>query len=222
MCGRFTTTVDLEEIKRYFKIGAVEGEYQPLYNASPGQDIPVILGQSRTLAFYRWGLIPFWAKDKTIGSKLINARSETLEEKPSFRHAFIKRRCLIPADGFYEWKKEGKNKIPYRITMTDQTPFAMAGLWESWSPEPEVTIYSCSIITLQANSLLQPLHDRMPAILPPGDMSHWLDPDLKKPQVLKELLKPYPSRDMTLYPVSTLVNSPANNSPLVIEPLNAS
>lgn len=222
MCGRFTTTVDLEEIKRYFKIGTVEGEYNLLYNAAPGQDIPVVLGPARTLAFFRWGLIPFWAQDKSIGNKLINARSETLAEKPSFRQAFLKRRCFIPADGFYEWKKEGKNKTPYRVIMADKSPFAMAGLWETWFPEPERAIHSCTIITLHANSLLSPLHDRMPAILEPGEISLWMDPDLTDPKILKGLLKPFPSQHMTLYPVSSLVNSPSNNSPQVIEPLWAS
>lgn len=220
MCGRFTTTIDLEEIRRYFKIDAVEGEYQTLYNAAPTQNIPVILGKHpRTLSFYRWGLVPSWAKDISIGNKLINARAETLTEKASFRHAFRNRRCLIPADGFYEWKKLGKHKEPYRIIKRDKTPFALAGLWDLWS-SMDTALYSCTIITTTANDVVQNLHERMPVILDDEkDIELWLNPDISDHDLLKNLLKPYPSENITYYQVSSQVNSPGINMPQLIIPV---
>jgi len=220
MCGRFTTTIDLEEIARYFKIKTTEGEYTPLYNAAPSQEIPVVLGKdNRKLAFFRWGLIPSWAKDPGIGSKLINARAETLTEKPSFRRAYKQGRCLIPADSFFEWKKEGRNKTPYRIFMRNNSPLGMAGLWDIWSPPGRPPLYSCAIITTKANSLLQPLHDRMPVIIRPQDYDLWLDTSVQEHAVLNSLLIPYPPEEMDIYQVSPLVNSPLNNSPDVIKPV---
>lgn len=197
MCGRFTTTINLEEIERYFKITRTEGEYTPLYNAAPSQDIPVIQGNNhRTLAFYRWGLIPSWAKDKSIGNKLINARAETLLERPSFRSPYLHKRCLIPADSFFEWKKEGKRKIPHRFLMKDNTPFAMAALWDVWITPDKQPLHTCSIITTDANNVVQDIHDRMPIILDTKDYDLWLDPSIKDPAYLNQLLKPFPGELM--------------------------
>lgn len=207
MCGRFTTTIDLEEIERYFKIARIEGEYIPLYDAAPSQDIPIIIGNApRTLAFYKWGLIPSWAKDKSIGNKLINARAETLLERPSFRNSYLRKRCLVAADSFFEWKKEGKRKIPYRFLMKDSMPFAMAALWDSWITPENQPFHTCSIITTDANSLVETIHDRMPVILDTKDYDLWLDPSIKDPVCLNQLLKPFPSELMKSYPadLSTL------------------
>jgi len=220
MCGRFTTTIDLEEIKRVFKLSDASSAYQPSYNTAPGQDIPIIVeDHNRRLILSRWGLVPSWAKEPSIGNKLINARAESLHEKPSFRQAFRYRRCIIPADSFYEWDKRGKEKKPYRCLPKDKSILALAGLWEIWSPSPELRLHSCTIITVPANSLLEPLHDRMPAILEPEELDLWLDPALQNPYQLATLLKPYPADLLEIYPVSTLVNSPRNNTPQVIEPL---
>lgn len=220
MCGRFTTTIDLEEIRRFFKIDAVDGNYQILYNAAPTQHIPVILGKHpRTLSFYRWGLIPYWAKDISIGNKLINARAETLAEKASYRQAYKKRRCLIPVDGFYEWKKSGKSKEPYRIIKYDKTPFALAGLWDMWFSSPDTRILSCTVITTTANTKIKDLHERMPVILDnDNDINLWLDPDISDDNILSPLLKPYPSENLTYYKVSPQVNNSSLNIPQLIIP----
>lgn len=218
MCGRFTTTVSLEEIIRLFQIEVFEGSYQVLYNAAPGQEIPVLVSDNpRKLAFFRWGLVPSWAKDSSIGNKLINARKETLSEKPSFRSAYQNRRCLIIADSFYEWKKEGQKTQPYRFVMKDKAPFVMAGLWEVWTPPHGEAIYSSTIITTTANNLVKEIHERMPAILQPKNIKIWLNQDIHQPALLEPLLKPYPSDLMMYYPVSLLVNSPKNNTAEVIK-----
>ncbi|MFZ5753580.1 MAG: SOS response-associated peptidase [Bacillota bacterium] len=220
MCGRFTITIDLEEIKHYFELNLVEGDYYPLYNAAPAQAIPVIHGnRPRVLSFSRWGLIPAWAKDISIGHKLINARAESLREKPSFRHAFKRRRCLIPGDGFYEWEKTKTGKKPYRIILKNKEPFAMAGLWEAWLTPLGEPLFTCTIITTEANELVQPLHNRMPVIIPPERWETWLNPQIHDFSLLQSYLEPYPAQEMSLYPVSTLVNSPANNDPQLIEPV---
>lgn len=213
MCGRFTTTIDLEEIMHYFAIKSIEGEYTPLYNAAPSQFIPVIPGvKPRKLTFFKWGLIPTWAKDKSIGNKLINARAETLLEKPSFKTSFLYRRCAIVADGFLEWKKINKKKQPYRITMKDHRPFAMAGLWSSWTSPEGKSLLTCTIITTQANSLVSELHHRMPVILNQSNMEVWLDTKISSANdkniiSLQNLLKPYSSDDMT-YQNFTLDSTP--------------
>lgn len=219
MCGRFTITIDLEEIIEYFEIARVEGPYKPLYNAAPTQEIPVVTGPNpRKLSFFHWGLIPYWAKEKSIGTRLINARAETLAQKPSFRQSYARKRCLIVADGFYEWKKSGRTKLPHRIVLKNGSPFAMAGLWDSWSLPGNPPLYSCTIITTEANNLLAPLHNRMPVILRPEDYRSWLDPAPQAPDSLNHLLKPYPPAEMDLYSVSSLVNSPANDFPQLILP----
>jgi putative SOS response-associated peptidase YedK len=167
----------------------------------------------------RWGLIPSWAKDQSIGSRMINARAETLSEKPSFRDAFRKRRCLVVADGFYEWQKVAGRKRPMRIVLQTGEPFAFAGLWESWRDPEGTTVRSCTIITTGPNSLIEPIHNRMPVILSRDDEARWLDPEMDDPPSLLQMLAPYPQGAMDAYEISTLVNSPANDVPDCIERL---
>jgi putative SOS response-associated peptidase YedK len=175
--------------------------------------------EERELTFLHWGLIPSWSKDRKIGSRLINARSETVTEKPSFRAAFKRRRCLIPADGFYEWQRQGSRKQPIYIHSHDGAPFALAGLWETWQAADGSVIDSCTILTTEPNELMEPIHNRMPVILEPPDYDTWLHPG-DNPNVALHLLRPYASEKMAAYPVSTLVNNPRNDSPDCIVPLN--
>jgi putative SOS response-associated peptidase YedK len=197
----------------------------PHYNIAPTQQVFAVRASQtgeREPALLRWGLIPSWADDPAIGNRMINARSETAAEKPAFRHAFRKKRCLIAADGFYEWKAVAgkKQKQPYYIRMEDAKPFAFAGLWESWN-KGEKPIESCTILTTDANDLMKPLHDRMPVILDPKDFGAWLDPATHEREKLEPLLVPYRGEGLTTVPVSTLVNSPRNNDPRCIEPIVA-
>lgn len=216
MCGRFTLTIDLQTLIEIFQIEIPGLNLTPCYNIAPSQPVLTIIkqGGQRMARQMRWGLIPAWAKEPSIGYKLINARAETLEEKPSFRNPFRHRRCLIPADGFYEWRKEGKQKQPYRFTLADQSPFAFAGLWDRWVSPEGSEIISCSIITTEANDIVKPLHDRMPVILAEPKLQQlWLDFD--NPGELKDLLKPY-AGEMAAYPVSPAVNSPKVDEPGLI------
>ena len=189
----------------------------PRYNIAPTQPIPVVLetieDKTRQFKLLHWGLIPSWAKDAKMGAKLINARAETVTEKPAFRSAFKKRRCLVLADGFYEWQQQNGKKQPFYFRLQDGQPFAFAGLWEHWEGAEGEAIESCTILTTEANDLLQPIHDRMPVILDAKDYDRWLDPTVQKPDDLKSLLKPYRSQEMTLYPVSAKVNNPKYESP---------
>ncbi len=189
------------------------------FNIAPTQSV-VVLGDDgkRYLTQMRWGLIPSWAKDAAIGNRMINARAETLMVKPAFRVALRKRRCLVVADSFYEWKKEGPQKQPVRIVLKSREPFGFAGLWETWKPPEGEEVKSCTIITTAANELLQAVHERMPVILPRAKEDMWLDPDADLTRVL-ELLKPYRSEEMEFYPVSRAVNSPAHNAPDCIVPV---
>ncbi len=209
MCGRFVLMTPGKSLAEQFGL-TEDVALPPRYNIAPTQFIAVIRTRpddpARTLAVLKWGLIPFWAKDPKMAARLINARAETVAEKPAFRAAFKYRRCLIPADGFYEWNKSGARKQPYFIGMNDGKPFAMAGLWEHWvSPEGEA-VESCAIITTDANATVRALHDRMPAIVDPADYDIWLDPKVKDPKELNPLLKPYPSADMKKSAVSPRVN----------------
>jgi putative SOS response-associated peptidase YedK len=221
MCGRFTLTLDTKQLRDAMPWLAIPEGLQPRFNIAPTQPVAVVPndGKSR-LDFFSWGLIPSWAKDPQIGSRLINARAETLAEKPSFRSAYRRRRCLILTDGFYEWKQVPgrKSKIPMYIRMQDGSPFAFAGLWENWQSPDGSEILSCTIITTQPNAAVQDIHNRMPVILPSENYGFWLTPDELAPQKLDPLLKPYTNAEMTAYPVSTLVNSPANESPECIVP----
>lgn len=220
MCGRFTLLTPWEELLRTYDAVSEMEALEPSYNIAPTQQIAAVIhdGTKRRLGTLRWGLIPPWAPDKKIGSKMINARSETLLEKRSFKKAFQKQRCLIPADSFYEWKTEDGKKQPMRIQRKDKNPLTFAGLWEKWQDEDGSNIFTCTIITTEANSFMQQIHNRMPVILSAASQDIWLDREQQDPDKLQELLKPY-SEELTAYPVSTLVNSPRNNSEELINPL---
>ncbi|MCU0484646.1 MAG: SOS response-associated peptidase [Anaerolineales bacterium] len=224
MCGRFTLTLDPGELKEAFPDIQFPSDFSPRYNIAPSQPVAVISNAAPSqVSFYTWGLIPSWAKDPAIGSRMINARAETLAEKPSFRTPLRRRRCLILADGFYEWQEipGSKAKQPIFIHLKDRRPFAFAGLWDLWHAPDASLIYSCTIITTQPNALMEPIHNRMPAILPASSYAAWLEPGERQPAELSRLLAPYPAEDMAAYPVSRLVNSPAVDEPACIAPLKA-
>jgi putative SOS response-associated peptidase YedK len=217
MCGRYTLSTPAGRLAEEFQLDSTV-EIPPSYNVAPTQQVAAVLEDEggRRLEMLRWGLVPSWADDPEIGARMINARSETAPEKPSFRRAFRGRRCLIPADGFYEWKRENGGKQPYYFHMQDGRPFAFAGLWESWE-KGDGTLRTCAILTTRANSVLEGVHDRMPVILPHDAYDAWLDPDADREE-LGELMIPYPEDDLETYPVSRFVNSPRNNDERCIEP----
>lgn len=216
MCGRYSLTVSLDELARVLSLDASELDLPARYNAAPTQKLPVITNKDpKTLQLFRWGLIPFWAKDPAIGNRMINARGETLLEKPSFRTPMRKRRCMVPSDGFYEWKKTADGKVPHHIRLKGGTPFTMAGLWETWKDGEGVPIHSFTLITTDPNELVQPLHNRMPAILRPADRETWLNPDVPAEDAI-QLIHSYDPAEMEAYPVSTLVNSPRNDGPEIL------
>lgn len=219
MCGRYTLATTPQKLAESFSGFEVPAELPPRYNVAPTQPIAVVANNGQhKVEFFHWGLIPSWAKDPKIGNQMINARAETLGEKPAFRNAYKRRRCLVLADGFYEWKKEGDGaKTPMYIRLASGDPFAFAGLWEMWQTA-EDTILSCTIITTDPNDLMAQIHNRMPVILPPAAYEQWLDPAERRPDDLQGLLQPYPAELMTAYPVSKMVNSPKNDSPALIEP----
>lgn len=215
MCGRFALYADYEALLERFEIEEAaldQASYEENYNVAPSQQIVAVIndGERNRLGTLRWGLIPSWAKDEKIGYKMINARAETAAEKPSFRHAFKKKRCLIPANAFYEWKKEQDGKTPMLIHLEGDELFAFAGLWESWeSPEGEV-VHSCTILTTQPNAVMADIHDRMPVILEKEAEKTWLDPNVQDPELLQKLIKPYEAEVLEVYEVSSAVNSPKN------------
>ncbi|GGA29263.1 SOS response-associated peptidase [Psychrobacillus lasiicapitis] len=215
MCGRYTLFTDFESLLERFDIeySMEEDLFIPSYNIAPSQQVVSIIndGKKNRLGKLRWGLIPGWAKDEKVSYKMINARSETVEQKPSFCNAFTKRRCLIPMDSFFEWKKHDSSKIPMRIKLKTDEVFAVAGLWESWKSPEGKTIHSCTILTTEANSLVSDIHDRMPVILRPEDEKVWLNTELQEKETLKRLLVPYDASVMEAYAVSSEVNSPKNN-----------
>ena len=219
MCGRYSLIADIQELARQFEFDGTGFEHSPRYNVAPTQPVLTVTNrEERQGEFMRWGLIPSWAKDASIGSRMINARGETAAQKPSFRNALQRRRCLVLADGFYEWQKVGKGKRPMRIVLKSREPFAFAGLWESWrNPEGE-TVRSCTIITTEANDLLRPIHERMPVILPRELEGFWLDCDVTDSAALSDVLAPYPDDPMEVYEVSTLVNKATNSGPDLIVP----
>jgi putative SOS response-associated peptidase YedK len=198
MCGRFVLITDLSVIAKEFDIPGVSIHFSPSRNVSPGQHIPAIVKVDRQnfLKSFLWGLIPFWAKDPSVGAKMINARAETIAQKPSFKNAFAKRRCLIPADGFYEWKPEGKKKIPYYFSLKNEEPFVFAGLYERWIAPDQKPVDTCTIVTTQANAVVGPIHDRMPVIVPEDAHRLWLDGDIQDAARLQDILKPYPAGEM--------------------------
>ena len=218
MCGRYTLKSDLSFLQQRFKFLRSEIPYKPRYNIAPTQDVLTVTNDGQRHAqFMRWGLIPFWAKDLKIGYKMINAVSETAAEKPAFRTAFRKRRCLVLADGFFEWIRDGKTKIPYHIFLKSGEPFAFAGLWDSWKSPKEEVVHSCTIMTCQPNEFMAPIHNRMPVILDEEAEALWLDPMTEDPNILKKLLVPAPWELMGSYEISPLVNSPKNKGPEIIE-----
>jgi putative SOS response-associated peptidase YedK len=222
MCGRFTLTVDPAQLQGQFEKFNFPAQFAPRFNVAPSQPVLAIPNDGENTAdFFVWGLIPMWAKDPTIGSRLINARAETLAEKPAFRGSLKYKRCLILADGFYEWKAGDarKAKTPYFIHMKDRRPFAFAGLWDSWNSPDGSLVRSCTIITTEPNELVSIVHNRMPVILPPRDYDKWLEPAPQTPENLKPLLKPFPAEEMTAYPVATLVNKTENDRPELLVPI---
>ena len=223
MCGRYTLTSSGEELALLFDISDLP-LVVPRYNLAPTQEAAVVRvpapGEPRRLDLLKWGLIPYWAKEAKIGNSMINARAESAAEKPAYRTSFKKKRCLIPTDGFYEWKKEGKLKQPYLIHRQDGKPFAFAGLWSSWrNPEQEKPVETFTILTTDANDLLRPLHDRMPVILDPKDFDLWLDPKIDDAAKLQSLLVPHAVEGFEAFPVSRMVNSPTNDVADCIAPL---
>lgn len=222
MCGRFTLSQPTDAIASAFDLTPIP-QLEPRYNIAPTQLIPAVLSvpeqSKKQLQMLRWGLIPSWAKDPAIGAKLINARSETVSEKPSFKAAFKRRRCLIIADGFYEWQRQEGKKQPYYFRLQSGQLFAFAGLWEHWKSPEEQTTNSCTILTTEANDLLRPIHDRMPVIIEEKDYDLWLNPEVQKSELLQPLLHPYQANLMTSYAVSTKVNNPKNNNPECVNSL---
>ncbi|MCM3594681.1 SOS response-associated peptidase [Metabacillus idriensis] len=215
MCGRYTLFSEYADLVDRFHIGAAieEDEYVYSYNIAPSHEVLSVIndGTQNRMGFLKWGLIPPFAKDEKIGYKTINARAETLADKPSFRNAFRKKRCLVLADSFYEWKRQEGGKTPMRIKMKTGEPFGMAGLWESWKSPNGKTIYSCTVITTEPNELMSSIHDRMPVILKPEDEERWLDPSIHDPDDLRPILKPFDETQMEAFEVSSEVNSPKNN-----------
>ncbi len=220
MCGRFTNQSDPAQLQMEFNLEEVPAEVQPSYNIAPTQEILTVVqrdGQN-VLEGMRWGLIPSWAQDPQIGARMINARAESVAEKPSFKRPLKSQRCLIVADGFYEWRQTGSQKVPMFIRLKSKHPFGFAGLYDRWKSEEGTWITSCTILTTTANELMQPIHQRMPVILPKKDYKKWLDPSNQDLDDLVSLLKPFEANKMVAYQVSPLVNSPRNNSPECIEP----
>ncbi len=216
MCGRFSQSQPADAIARAFQVAVPP--LTPQYNIAPTQSVATVLQipeqQDRQFKMLHWGLIPSWAKDPKMGAKLINARAETVAEKPAFRSAFRKRRCFVVADGFYEWQQQEntKQKQPYYFRLNDGRPFAFAGLWEHWQNDKGEEIESCTLLTGEPNELMRPIHNRMPIILEPNNYDLWLDPEVQKPELLQPLLHPYQAEEMMAYPVSRAVNKPSNDS----------
>jgi len=242
MCGRFTLTDPEQDLAVQFSLPEIP-DMQPRYNIAPTQLVATVRvapsaepsdavpsgddSMVRELALLRWGLVPFWAKDPKLGARMINARSETVAAKPAFRAAFRRRRCLIVADGFYEWQKVERGKQPFYIRLRDRRAFAFAGLWEYWKGRDDPSdssgqgriIESCALLTTEPNDLLRPLHNRMPVIVHPRDYDLWLDPKVQDTERLQSLLRAYPPEEMEAFAVSQLVNRPGNDDPRCIEPL---
>jgi putative SOS response-associated peptidase YedK len=215
MCGRFSFSPLAKIIEERFDVKVDTNTYKPRYNCAPSQLLAVVSDSSPAmLSYFRWGLVPFWAKEKSIGDRMINAKAETIMEKPAFKHSFRKRRCLVPCDGFFEWKQDPA-RTPYRITLVQDQLFALAGIWDIWKDPSGEPVHSFAIITTGCNDMMASIHDRMPVILDKKAEKDWLSSqDLG---YLSSLLRPFPSHLMTAYPVSRLVNSPRNDSPEVLQ-----
>jgi len=216
MCGRFTLT-SAEGIAEDLGVAA-PAELAAHWNIAPSQPVLVVANRAeRAIEAMRWGLVPSWASDPSIGYKMINARRESLADKPAFRDAYARRRCLVLADGFYEWKREGKRSSPFYFHRRDRRPFAFAGLWERWKQPDGQWLLSCAIVTTEASPLVAPIHDRMPVIVAPADYGRWLAPDALPPDALDDVLAPAPADPYEIYPVSPLVNSPEHDQPACVE-----
>ena len=223
MCGRFTLTLDPGELQELLELGPFIHLHQPRYNIAPSQPIPIVKDpETRAIELYRWGLVPFWADSPDIGYRMINARSETVHEKPSFRAAFKYRRCLILADGFFEWhaQKPGESKTPYFFKLKDDAPFTFAGLYEHWQSPEGGELHTCTILTCEPNDLVREYHNRMPVMLGEGSRWEWLNPD-ESTEDLKSLLVPFPADHMKAFAVSRQVNSPKNDSPEILNPVES-
>ena len=223
MCGRYKIVTDAQALFDAFQVQAeMDAAKLARYNVAPATDQLVILSEHghRVARWHRWGLIPHWAKDPTIGYKTINARGEGIAAKPAFRAAFRQRRCLVPATGFYEWKAEGGGKQPYLIRLRNGGLFAFGGLWESWN-SPEGELRSFTIITTEPNELMARIHDRMPAIIPRAQYARWLDPELRDPAAIQPLIAPYPAAELQAIPVGRGINNARNQGPELIEPVGA-
>lgn len=234
MCGRFARFSPAHIFRMLFQLDEFF-DLPAQYNIAPGQDVYAVRGiiirdnpqrtassvpYVREVTPMKWGLIPFWSKDPSIGVKMINSRSETINEKPAFRDPFKKRRCLIPTDGFYEWQKQKDGgKQPYFIHMNDKKPFAFGGIWDTWKNPEGNNIETFSILTTKPNELLKPIHDRMPVIIEPKQFDNWLNPEIQEPAELIPLLEPFKATKMEAYPISTYINSPKNNSEQCIRPI---
>jgi len=226
MCGRIASNITgVEQILELYGLRLLQLDFTPRYNVAPGQDVLAVIqppAQERQAVYLRWGLLPPWAKDPAIAYKLINARAETAAEKPAFRDAWRRRRCIIPVSGFYEWQRspERKAKIPYYIRLRAGHIMSLAGLWEVRREQDDSLTCTCTILTTEANSLVAPIHNRMPVLLPPGAFDLWLNHDSYDPQLIKSLMQPYPAEEMEAYRVSTIVNSAANDVPECLLPWN--
>lgn len=225
MCGRYSLTLPPEAMSRLFRTTGALPNLAPRYNIAPTQDSAVVrlrLDGSRELALMRWGLVPPWSEGPQGAYSMINARAETVADKPAFRSAFRRRRCLVPADGFYEWRKEGRGKQPYHIRLEGGAAFAFAGLWERWEGREGAAhrvVESFTIVVTEANALLRPIHDRMPVVLAESDYDAWLDTEGTDAEAAKALLRPFAPEEMEAYAVATRVNSPRYDDPACIEPL---
>ena len=223
MCGRFTRKENFSQLAKILRLQMLPA-LEARYNIAPSQMLDCVRtnpdSHEREYVPLKWGFVPSWAKDSRIGNSMINARTETVADKPSFRKAFRRQRCLVLADGFYEWKREAKTKQPYYIHLTDNRPFAFAGLWECWNKEGEQPLETCAMLTTGANALMESIHHRMPVILSPKDYDLWLDLGIQDPQVLLPALQPYPPEEMKAFPISTLVNNPRNVSPKCIQAID--
>lgn len=221
MCGRFTLTASPEQLVSQFRLSEPPA-VEPRYNIAPTDDVGVVRSLPSEAGWkldtLHWGFVPVWAKDPSIGNRMINARSETAASSPAFKRAFRERRCLIVADGFYEWQRVGKGKQPYYIRLEDGSPFAFAGLWEQWRGPDGTALQSCTLLTTQPNDLVAAVHNRMPVILNPEAYDLWMNPEVKDPAELQSLLAPFPAAEMMAFPVSTLVNNPRNDSPDCVVP----
>ena len=215
MCGRFSL-YKIIELSERFRLKKIASQLAPSYNIAPSQSVFAI-DSNNQLVQLRWGLVPHWSKEATVKKGIINARAETVDKKPAFKRNFKYKRCLIPADGFYEWKRTGMKKVPYRITLKNGELFGFAGLWDSWVTPEGGVLNTCTIITTTANSLVETIHDRMPVILPREVEDIWLNPEITDSRLLNSLLKPFPADLMQAYKISDLVNSPHNNEAKILD-----